>query len=183
MQLSKPPKPKATRKRLKKEILSDDFKKLKIFWKIFRTGKLSMENFPPHITNSHTYLPTTHWTLSFPAYGHTTSSINHRPIGCLGIYIYTTIDSSTHARNYPSVCFAYILCQQADWAVKPLSYIQEVWGSNLSCVIGCQTDFPWNLLFCSGECPITIFKRPRPYYFKSLRTNYSWSPHAIRRHF
>jgi hypothetical protein len=33
MQLSKPPKPKATRKRLKKEILSDDFKKRKIFWK------------------------------------------------------------------------------------------------------------------------------------------------------
>jgi hypothetical protein len=31
MQLSKPPKPKATRKRLKKEILSDDFKKRKIF--------------------------------------------------------------------------------------------------------------------------------------------------------
>jgi hypothetical protein len=30
MQLSKPPKPKATRKRLKKEILSDDFKKRKI---------------------------------------------------------------------------------------------------------------------------------------------------------
>jgi hypothetical protein len=33
MQLSKPPKPKATRKRFKKEILSDDFKKRKIFWK------------------------------------------------------------------------------------------------------------------------------------------------------
>jgi hypothetical protein len=33
MQLSKPPKPKATRKRLKKELLSDDFKKRKIFWK------------------------------------------------------------------------------------------------------------------------------------------------------
>jgi hypothetical protein len=32
MQLSKPPKPKATRKRLKKEILSDDFKKRKM-WK------------------------------------------------------------------------------------------------------------------------------------------------------
>jgi hypothetical protein len=31
MQFSKPPKPKATRKRLKKEILSDDFKKRKIF--------------------------------------------------------------------------------------------------------------------------------------------------------
>jgi hypothetical protein len=36
MQLSKPPKPKATRKTLKKEILSDDFKKRKIFWKILR---------------------------------------------------------------------------------------------------------------------------------------------------
>jgi hypothetical protein len=47
-------KPKATRKRLKKEILSDDFKKREIFWKIFRTGKFSMEHFPPHITNVHT---------------------------------------------------------------------------------------------------------------------------------
>jgi hypothetical protein len=37
-------KPKATRKRLKKEILSDDFKKRKIFWKNIA------ENFPPHIT-------------------------------------------------------------------------------------------------------------------------------------
>jgi hypothetical protein len=45
MQLLKPPKPKATRKRLKKEILSDDFKKGKIFWKNIA------ENFPPHITN------------------------------------------------------------------------------------------------------------------------------------
>jgi hypothetical protein len=44
MQLSKPPKPKATRKRLKKEILSDDFKIRKIFWKNIA------ENFPPHIT-------------------------------------------------------------------------------------------------------------------------------------
>jgi hypothetical protein len=44
MQLSKPPKPKATRKRLKKEILSDDFKKRKIVWKNIA------ENFPPHIT-------------------------------------------------------------------------------------------------------------------------------------
>jgi hypothetical protein len=34
-------KPKATRKRLKKEILSDDFKKRKIF----RTGKFAMEIF------------------------------------------------------------------------------------------------------------------------------------------
>jgi hypothetical protein len=34
-------KPRATRKRLKKEILSDDFKKRKIFWK----------NIPPHITS------------------------------------------------------------------------------------------------------------------------------------
>jgi hypothetical protein len=40
MQLSKPPKPKATRKRLKKEILSDDFKKWKILWKNIA------ENFP-----------------------------------------------------------------------------------------------------------------------------------------
>jgi hypothetical protein len=40
MQLSKPPKPKATRKRLKKEILSDDFKKRKMFWKNIA------ENFP-----------------------------------------------------------------------------------------------------------------------------------------
>jgi hypothetical protein len=44
---------------LKKEILSDDFKKRKIFWKniaenfwkIFRTGKFSMENVSPHITS------------------------------------------------------------------------------------------------------------------------------------
>jgi hypothetical protein len=40
----------------KKEILSDDFKKRKILWKNiaenFRTGKFSMEHFPPHITNS-----------------------------------------------------------------------------------------------------------------------------------
>jgi hypothetical protein len=56
MQLSKPPKPKATRKRLKKEILSDDFKKRKIFWKNFRTGQFSMENFPPHITRYDTGL-------------------------------------------------------------------------------------------------------------------------------
>jgi hypothetical protein len=40
MQLSKPPKPKATRKRKKKEIISDDFKKRKIFWKNIA------ENFP-----------------------------------------------------------------------------------------------------------------------------------------
>jgi hypothetical protein len=44
MQLSKPPKPKATRKSLKKEILSDYFKKRKIFWKNIA------ENFPPYIT-------------------------------------------------------------------------------------------------------------------------------------
>jgi hypothetical protein len=45
MQLSKPPKPKATRKRLKKEILSDDFKKRTIFWKKY-CGKFSvLENF------------------------------------------------------------------------------------------------------------------------------------------
>jgi hypothetical protein len=38
----------------KKEILSDDFKKRKIFWKNiaenFPYGKFSMGNFPPHIT-------------------------------------------------------------------------------------------------------------------------------------
>jgi hypothetical protein len=53
---------------LKKEILSDDFKKRKIFWKniaenflenfpygkIFY-GKFSMENFPPHITTVESY--------------------------------------------------------------------------------------------------------------------------------
>jgi hypothetical protein len=44
MQLSKPPKPKATRKRLKKEILSDDFKKRKIFWK--NIAENFLENFP-----------------------------------------------------------------------------------------------------------------------------------------
>jgi hypothetical protein len=47
-------KPKATRKRLKKEILSDDFKKRKIFWKKYCgtfSGKFSMENYPPHITS------------------------------------------------------------------------------------------------------------------------------------
>jgi hypothetical protein len=48
MQLSKPPKPKTTRKRLKKEILSDDFKKRKIFWK--NIAENFLENFPPHIT-------------------------------------------------------------------------------------------------------------------------------------
>jgi hypothetical protein len=48
-------KPKATIKRLKKEILSDDFKKRKIFWKKYGgkfSGKFSVrENFPPHITS------------------------------------------------------------------------------------------------------------------------------------
>jgi hypothetical protein len=44
MQLSKPPKPKATRKRLKKEILSDDFKKRKIFSK--NIAENFLENFP-----------------------------------------------------------------------------------------------------------------------------------------
>jgi hypothetical protein len=44
----------------KKEILSDDFKKRKIFWKNFRTGKFSMENFPPHITTSGQH--TNHYT-------------------------------------------------------------------------------------------------------------------------
>jgi hypothetical protein len=41
-------KPKATRKRLKKEILSDDFKKRKIF------RKNIAENFPSHITTNTT---------------------------------------------------------------------------------------------------------------------------------
>jgi hypothetical protein len=44
-------KPKATRKRLKKEILSDDFKKRKILWK--NIAENFMENFPPHITRQH----------------------------------------------------------------------------------------------------------------------------------
>jgi hypothetical protein len=44
MQLSKPPKPKATRKRLKKEILSDDFKTRKIFWK--NIAEIFLENVP-----------------------------------------------------------------------------------------------------------------------------------------
>jgi hypothetical protein len=51
-------KPSATRKRLKKEILSDDFKKGKIFWKNiaenflenFPYGKIFYGKFPPHIT-------------------------------------------------------------------------------------------------------------------------------------
>jgi hypothetical protein len=37
-------KPKATRKRVKKEILSDDFKKRKIFWK--NIAENFLENFP-----------------------------------------------------------------------------------------------------------------------------------------
>jgi hypothetical protein len=44
MQLSKPPKPKATRKRLKKQLLSDDFKIRKIFWK--NIAENFLENFP-----------------------------------------------------------------------------------------------------------------------------------------
>jgi hypothetical protein len=44
MQLSKPPKPKARRKMFKKEILSDDFKKRKIFWK--NITEIFLENFP-----------------------------------------------------------------------------------------------------------------------------------------
>jgi hypothetical protein len=47
VQLSKPPKPKATRKRLKKEILSDDFKKRKMFWKKY-CGKFSGKFFTSH---------------------------------------------------------------------------------------------------------------------------------------
>jgi len=58
MQLSKPPKPKATRKRLKKEILSDDFKKRKIFWKNiaenFPYGKIfHLTSLPPTIIVGH----------------------------------------------------------------------------------------------------------------------------------
>jgi hypothetical protein len=44
-------KPKATGKRLKKEILSDDFKKRKIMWKNIA------ENFPPHITSYNQFKP------------------------------------------------------------------------------------------------------------------------------
>jgi hypothetical protein len=54
MQLSKAPKPKATRKR-KKEILSDDFKKRKIFCKNIA------ENFP--------YWKIFHLTTNFPSNG------------------------------------------------------------------------------------------------------------------
>jgi hypothetical protein len=58
---------KATRKRLKKEILSDDFKKRKIF----RMGKFSTENFPPHITthnpeDQNPYFYLHHKPTSFP---------------------------------------------------------------------------------------------------------------------
>jgi hypothetical protein len=56
----------ATRKRLKKEILSDDFKKRKIFWNIFRTGKFSMENFPPHITSERFCLQVAAWVIALP---------------------------------------------------------------------------------------------------------------------
>jgi hypothetical protein len=65
MQLSKPPNPKATRKRLKKEILSDDFKKRKIFWK--NIAETFLENFPygkifyGKFSTSHHYNNTT-WT-------------------------------------------------------------------------------------------------------------------------
>jgi hypothetical protein len=47
MQLSKPPKPKATRKKLKKEILSDDFKKRTIFW------ENTAENVPEKFSTSY----------------------------------------------------------------------------------------------------------------------------------
>jgi hypothetical protein len=50
-------KPKATRKRLKKEILSDDFKKRKIFWKNIA------ENVPPHITSVYTPVAVMHLIL------------------------------------------------------------------------------------------------------------------------
>jgi hypothetical protein len=42
--VKQPLKPKTTRKRLKKEILSDDFKKRKIFWK--NIAENFVENFP-----------------------------------------------------------------------------------------------------------------------------------------
>jgi hypothetical protein len=44
-------KPKATRKRLKKEILSDDFKKRKIFWKNIAENFLYGKIF--HLTSLH----------------------------------------------------------------------------------------------------------------------------------
>jgi hypothetical protein len=40
----------------------------KIFWKIFRTGKFSMENFPPHITN---------YSKFICAFGHHSASGRH----------------------------------------------------------------------------------------------------------
>jgi hypothetical protein len=59
MQLSKPPKPKATRKRLKKEILSDDFKKRKMFWKNIAENFLENcpygNNFYGKFSTSHHY--------------------------------------------------------------------------------------------------------------------------------
>jgi hypothetical protein len=42
--VQQPLKPKATRKRLKKEILSGDFKKRKMFWK--NIAEIFLENFP-----------------------------------------------------------------------------------------------------------------------------------------
>jgi hypothetical protein len=45
-------KPKATRKRSKKEILSDDFKKRKVFWKIFHLTSLGIRK-TPEVTVSH----------------------------------------------------------------------------------------------------------------------------------
>jgi hypothetical protein len=62
MQLSKPPNPKATRKMLKKEILSDDFKKRKMFWKNIA------ENFPPHITTPGVSLEFPHKQLFCPLF-------------------------------------------------------------------------------------------------------------------
>jgi hypothetical protein len=55
MQLSKPPKPKATRKRLKKEILSDDFKKGKIFWKNIAENVPYGKIFHGNFSTSHHY--------------------------------------------------------------------------------------------------------------------------------
>jgi hypothetical protein len=42
------------KKEVEKEILSDDFKKRKIFWK--NIAENILENFPPHITSSNSKL-------------------------------------------------------------------------------------------------------------------------------
>jgi hypothetical protein len=75
----------------KKEILSDDSKKRKIFWKkilqkIFHTGKFCMENFPPHITGVISVLATGHKGCGFePGQGdgflRAIKSAAHLPLG------------------------------------------------------------------------------------------------------